>query len=226
MGIRSKENKKIEKGGQIIVDSVGIDHSLGPHGREDDLSHSLGEMVVANRWPSSSHSSFTTGGLKMSPWGFVRDPVQLSYNQIALCVENYCMSYIISADSQKHLEPRVHRETSHAIFAQKIQDSIAFFRKREFDSGGNSLRSAFITLENLLQDPHPMNLALIMATLCDLERLDAKMMKKMLLKHLFEMAKTLRSQHPWISLFDALIQAPRDAIYTSLLHAGCEGETK
>ncbi len=145
-----------------------------------------------------------------SPWTFIQDPNQSNYDQALSNMQNYCISYAGSADSLKHREPRVHRETKHAIFAQQMQDGLAFVNINNEKAFAN-MNKAFDTLAYAFRDPCPMNLALIMVVICTLERQRAKDIQGMLLRHLRELTATRPISHPWALLFDALVQSP-DAV--------------
>ncbi|KAL8883399.1 MAG: hypothetical protein Q9192_007189 [Flavoplaca navasiana] len=122
-------------------------------------------------------------------------------------MRTYCNVYAVSAESQKHLEPAVHRETKHAIFAQEIQDSLALGKVNAGQASARLL-NAFVTLEHSICNPSPMNLALIMSVICNLGRQNAWHIQWSLLKHLRKMAETMQQSHPWIFLFDALVRSP------------------
>ncbi|KAL8857710.1 MAG: hypothetical protein Q9178_005745 [Gyalolechia marmorata] len=157
-----------------------------------------------------------------SPWVYVQDPVQHLLDQATTSMKNYCNVYAVSAESLKHLEPAVHRETKHAIFAQEIQDSLAL-SKVNAGQASTKLLSAFVTLEHSICNPCPMNLALIMSVICNLGRQSAWHIQSSLLEHLKKMAETMQQSHPWILLFDALVRSPNlvtDMILCCLRVAG------
>ena len=172
----------------------------------DPVSLALPETEAPNdNWQGFQGSDRTRR--ESSPWTFVQDPTQSLYDQAVSSMRDYCITYAISPESQEHIEPPVHRETMHAIFAQKVQDGLAL-RNMDNEKAFANVRSAFITLEYVISDPCPINLALIMSVICNLERQHAQDIQASLLKHLRDWAEKLHKSHFWTFIFDALVQSP------------------
>jgi hypothetical protein len=138
---------------------------------------------------------------------FLQDPVQVLYDQNMTCIHAYCRAYVGSESSQKHSEPQRHRETVHARFAHKIQDGIALWRRKEVDPGLESVQEGFSLLGKLLDDHHPMSLALVMTVICDLTRLEDTRLHEEFF-HSKDLLEMQQGSHPWATIFDGFRKAP------------------
>ncbi|KIX96213.1 uncharacterized protein Z520_07991 [Fonsecaea multimorphosa CBS 102226] len=142
----------------------------------------------------------------------------------------YMSSYLSSPASKSDQEPVVHAHTVHAIFASKMQDGISLLgnvsphaaelRRRHPDTSAveafSSFRNGFLLVENILKDPSPMSLTLMLSIICDLAVRAAKpsMMSShvgvilvKLLEYIREMAaapKVCGPGHPLTGFFDIL----------------------
>ena len=223
-----KHNDRRKKFNGSTEGLIGEPDDLDDHDDDGDAGESAGEsagdgdgdgdgdIVAYDRSTSAAtetlYEEWDRGlGLKKisresSPRTFVHDSTQSLYDQAIYNVKRYCFGYATSAASKEDLEPRTHRETHHAIFAQVVQDSIAL-RNLQNEKWTAKLNEAFEALEFSVTNPRPMNLALIMSVLCNVERQGAQDMQAALLEHSREAVKVLPSSHPWIPIFEALNQS-------------------
>ena len=154
---------------------------------------------VARRYPPSSNRV----NRQPSPRMFIKNLTQAQYDRAVTSMKKYCIAYSLSAESRGHMEPPVHRETKHAIFAQQMQDGLAF-RNVDMSKAFGKIREAFVTLEYSINHPCPMNLALIMSVICNLEKEHAQHIHAGFLRQSRTLAHRYSNSHPWIPMFDAL----------------------
>ena len=148
--------------------------------------------------------------LQLSPRISIRTPDQILYYQTAASIRDFCLFYVNSADLDPRHEPPIHRNTPHAIFAQHMQDSITFCRQSKMALGIFCARKAFLALESVLLNPHPMGLALLMAVICDLSRHGdiMNLIWHQLLDYLRDFPVERLSTRAWMPLFKAYREVP------------------
>jgi len=84
-------------------------------------------------------------------------------------MQNYCISYASSGDFLLLYKSLVYCETSHAIFAQQIQNDLALLTIN-YRKIFQNVNKAFNILKYSLRNPNSINLALIITVICNLER--------------------------------------------------------
>jgi hypothetical protein len=150
--------------------------------------------------------------LTSQPFAF-SGPERLIYT-----TNSYCAMYLTSSRSSEHREPAVHHLTTHAIFAQRMQDGVALLLRNEVDLAFQDFDSAFALLRPVIGDNHPMSVCLVLAVVCELESKDFGPLVVKLLQHTARMCSiALGAFDPLTILFRALAEVEYDAIDMTLL---------
>lgn len=121
----------------------------------------------------------------------------------------YCRSYIASeAAATKHQEPAVHQFTPQGRLQDHIDEGVFHFARKNFEAAFASFSPAFLLLEELLADVHPMSMAQYLMLLCRLTVTDARIVAIRLLRQALDLSRTRKRIAP--SLMQAL-----EAVYRS-----------
>jgi tetratricopeptide (TPR) repeat protein len=143
--------------------------------------------------------------------------------KIIYSTNEYCILYLNSARSLEHKEPAVHHLTTHAIFAQRMQDGISLLLRNETTSAFTDFKRAFALVPDLLRDNHLMSISLLLSIVCDLDSRNFSTgnfgsLIFYLFRHIEEMsAVELGVSHPLTTLFKTLTHSEGDATNLSLL---------
>ncbi|EXJ77086.1 hypothetical protein A1O3_10244 [Capronia epimyces CBS 606.96] len=155
-----------------------------PLRRQDMQSHISDQMST-----STSVSFPRTGPLQASSaWTLTLTPVLFrpqafhALEHLNYSMSTYISSYAASARSLRHMEPAVHAYTVHAVFASKMADGMALLkrisRQQQYHKAKvpdqtaaqafASFHHGFELVRTILRDDHPMSLAVILGTVCEL----------------------------------------------------------
>lgn len=138
--------------------------------------------------------------------------------QVVHRVNSYCDKYLSSSRSLEHTEPAVHHLTTHAVFAQRMQDGTASLLRNERASAFNDFDSAFALVRDLLTDHHPMSIALILSVICQLDGQSLGALVFHLFRHAEEMATVeLGASDPLTTLLRAFTNVEGGATDLALL---------
>ena len=142
-------------------------------------------------------------GLDTTALSYLPRPfLSLHAEKVVHIANNYLAKYLSSAPSHRHTEPSVHHLTTHAIFAQRIQDGLSLLQQNKTTSAFNDFQRAFALIRDLLLDHHPMSLSLLLSIICDLDARNATALLSTLLKHISEMSRIeLGASDPLTTLF-------------------------
>jgi tetratricopeptide (TPR) repeat protein len=131
---------------------------------------------------------------------------------------NYCAMYLNSGRSLGHTEPSVHHLTTHAIFAQRMQDGISLLLRNDTASAFYDFQRAFALVKDLLRDNHPMSIGLLLSIVCDLDSRNLGALIFHLFRHIEEMASVeLGTFDPLTTLFRTFTHVEGDATNLALL---------
>ena len=169
------------------------------------LQEAFDYTPVDDTAPSTSASAHVEN-LDMRALSYLPRPfLSLNTEKLVHITNNYIAKYLSSAPSHRHTEPAVHHLTTHAIFAQRIQDGLSLLQRNLTTSAFNDFQRAFALIRDLLRDHHPMSLSLLLSIICDLDARNANALIFTLLKHISEMSRIeLGPSDPLTTLFRSL----------------------
>lgn len=166
----------------------------------------------------------TLEGSQTAEWAptFFHDASYAIYDQAIMSIFNFCLAYADDGNHLRHYEPRVHRDTLQAIFAQGMQDGFALLgQKNRPEEARTQISHAFNILKRCLDDPHPMLLAIIIGVLCDLATkrdipdAQRQCIQQGLLNGIAAYSPLLVT-HPLRLFFGALVHSGKDTIELAL----------
>lgn len=127
-------------------------------------------------------------------------------------MREYCDSYLESPRAERHKEPPVHRSTTHASFAYSMQTGMFQWKRGQMFKAFEVFSGAFEFLDDMFRDHHPMSIAMLMSTICELEKNNLKDIVLQLTSHTRGLVETRhRDSHQITSLFKILDEAGPDA---------------
>ncbi|KIX96648.1 uncharacterized protein Z520_07367 [Fonsecaea multimorphosa CBS 102226] len=145
----------------------------------------------------------------------VRDPEVYRLGAQAIQhLRSFCLRYIASDNAKAHKEPPVHQFTSHARLQDLMSEGLFYFERNAMNRAFTSFRKGFLVLEEILDDVHPMAIALYLMLLCTLAAKKANVVAGKLLEQAVELAST-RTNVP-TSLVDALRVIHRSEEFLSI----------
>ncbi|RMZ92495.1 hypothetical protein DV736_g261, partial [Chaetothyriales sp. CBS 134916] len=153
---------------------------------------------------------------------FGQPPLYNDVSRIIHLTDSYCTSYLRSGRSLQHTEPEVHNRTTHAIFAQHMQDGIALFLSNDSHAAFECFNAGFTLVKDLITDNHPMALTLLMSIICDLDSRQPGFGELIcaLIRHTKDMAiTTLGEADPLTQVFHALMHVEGNPTQLALLIA-------
>ncbi|KAG7006533.1 hypothetical protein G7Y79_00014g037080 [Physcia stellaris] len=161
-----------ESGVDLIPPAANDSSSASEGSSENGLSMALDTVALAmpqNKTGAlmrrlAEPSSHPQGSATL-PWDDlpkpIRPPEQYVYSEHMVDFATmYCSYYRSQPRIKGHIEPKVHMETEHGRFGLEIQNGIsALLYQSEPSKAHDCFSSAFIRVEAILDDDHPMGLA-------------------------------------------------------------------
>jgi hypothetical protein len=129
-------------------------------------------------------------------------------------MRDYCLSYLESPRASTHREPQLHRLTTHAYFAHRMQNGIFAFLAGETIPAIANFEGAFNLTREIFRNDHPMSIAMLMSVICELRKNNLQTIVLQLVSHI---RQVISMQHPGptphllTSLFSILETAGPDA---------------
>lgn len=127
-------------------------------------------------------------------------------------MRDYCASYLESPRAKNHREPQLHRLTTHAYFAHRMQNGIFSFLKGETIGAIANFEGAFNLTKEIFRNDHPMSLAMLMSVICELKKNKLQNIVNQLVTHVRQVV-SMQHQKPHVLtlLFEILESAGSEA---------------
>jgi hypothetical protein len=127
-------------------------------------------------------------------------------------MRDYCASYLESPRALTHREPQLHRLTTHAYFAHRMQNGIFSFLKGETIPAIANFEGAFNLTREIFRNDHPMSIAMLMSVICELKKNNLQTIVLQLVTHIRAVISMLHPEpHALTHLFSILETAGPDA---------------
>jgi hypothetical protein len=166
---------------ELIIPDVdeGYDNT-SPRQSSASTSGQAAGQSLASSWTSSEEVRRTSLELINSPkktppatlqGSSIIHPYQhLPGDKVIWVMREYCDSYLESPRAARHKEPPVHRSTTHASFAYSMQTGMFQWKRGEVKKAFEVFGGAFEFLKDMFRDHHPMGIAMLMSTICELKK--------------------------------------------------------
>lgn len=125
-------------------------------------------------------------------------------DQAIWIMRDYCTSYLESPRAQTHREPQLHRLTTHAYFAHRMQNGIFSFLAGETIPAIANFEGAFNLTREIFRNDHPMSIAMLMSVICELKKNNLQTIVSQLITHIRQVISLLQYPTPHLHLLTQL----------------------